>query len=134
MKSIKKGNIVKFHTPLPNENPNQLYVVLQVIEDDERPRADIQALNTGLSFPPVNTVRFDDLQEVEVNTNELIGHKVTINKSDYSQVEGRVIKVSEQKIEVNLSNGVHGVETNVWLTIVDNDGVEHVGTLFVIPA
>jgi hypothetical protein len=48
MKSIKKGNIVKFHTPLLNENPNQLYVVLEVIEDDERPRADIQALKTEL--------------------------------------------------------------------------------------
>ena len=133
MKSISKGNIVKFHTPLPDENPNQLYVVLEVIEDDERPRADIQALNTGLSFPPISKVRLGDLEIVEVDTNDLIGHKVTINKSDYSQVEGRVIKVSEQKIEVNMSNGVHGVETNVWLTIVDKDGIEHLGTLFVIP-
>ena len=133
MKSISKGNIVKFHTPLPDENPNQLYVVLEVIEDDERPRADIQALNTGLSFPPISKVRLGDLEIVEVDTNDLIGHQVTINKSDYSQVEGRVIKVSEQKIEVNMSNGVHGVETNVWLTIVDKDGVEHLGALFVIP-
>ena len=62
MKSISKGNIVKFHTPLPEENPNQLYVVLEVIADDERPRADIQALNTGLSFPPINTVRLGDLE------------------------------------------------------------------------
>lgn len=133
MKSIKKGNIVKFHTPLPDENPNQLYLVLEVIEDDVRPRADIQALNTGLSFPPISKVNLGDLEIVEVDTNDLIGHKVTINKSDYSQVEGRVIKVSEQKIEVNMSNGVHGVETNVWLTIVDKDGIEHLGTLFVIP-
>lgn len=133
MTPIKQGQIVKFHTPLADENPNQLYVVLEVIEDDERPRADIQALNTGLSFPPINTVRLDDLEIVEVETNDLIGHKVTINKSDYSQVEGRVIKVSEQKIEVKLSNGVHGVETNVWLTIIDNDGVEHLGTLFINP-
>ena len=133
MKSISKGNIVKFHTPLPEENPNQLYVVLEVIADDERPRADIQALNTGLSFPPINTVRLGDLEVEVIDTNDLIGHKVTINKSDYSQVEGKVIKVSEQKIEVNLSNGVNGVETNVWLTVVDNDGVEHLGTLFVNP-
>ncbi|MCF6140976.1 hypothetical protein L1S34_06740 [Flavobacterium sp. K77] len=48
-------------------------------------------------------------------------------------MEGRVIKVSEQKVEVNLSNGVHGVVTNVWLMVVDNDGVEHLGTLFVNP-
>lgn len=133
MRPTKQGQIVKFHTPLADENPNQLYVVLEVIEDDERPRADIQALNTGLSFPPINTVRLGDLEVVEVDTNDLIGHKVTINKSDYSQVEGRVIKVSEQKIEVNLSNGVRGVETNVWLTVVDKDGVEHLGTLFVNP-
>jgi transcription antitermination factor NusG len=129
----KQGQIVKFHTPSADENPNQLYVVLEVIEDDERPRADIQALNTGLAFPAINKVRLGDLEVVEVDTNDLIGHQVTINKSDYSQVEGRVVKVSEQKIEVNLSNGVHGVETNVWLTVVDNDGVEHLGTLFVNP-
>ena len=133
MKSISKGKIVKFHTPLPDENPNQLYVVLEVIADDERPRADIQALNTGLSFPPISKVKLRDLEIVEVDTNDLIGHKVTINKSDYSQAEGRVIKVSEQRIEVNLSNGVNGVETNVWLTIIDKDGHEHMGTLFVIP-
>ena len=133
MRPTKQGQIVKFHTPLADENPDQLYVVLEVIEDNERPRADIQALNTGLPFPPINTVRLGDLEVVEVETNDLIGHKVTINKSDYSQVEGKVIKVSEQKIEVNLSNGVHGVETNVWLTVVDNDGIEHLGTLFVNP-
>jgi hypothetical protein len=133
MKSINKGNVVKFRSVLPEENPNQLYVVLEVIEDEERPRAAIQPLNTGLSLPPINTVRLSDLEEVEVDTNDLIGHKVTINKSDYSQVEGKVIKVSEQKIEVNLSNGINGVETNVWLTIIDNEGVEHLGTLFVNP-
>ena len=133
MKPISKGNIVKFHTPLPDENPNQLYVVLEVIEDDERPRADIQALNTGLSFPPISKVKLEDLEIVEVDTNDLIGHRVTINKSDYSQVEGKVIKVSEQKIDVSLSNGVHGVETNVWVTVVDDNGAEHLGTLFVNP-
>ncbi len=133
MRPTKQGQIVKFHTPLADENPDQLYVVLEVIEDDERPRANIEALNTGLSFPPINTVRLSDLEVVEVETNDLIGHKVSINKSDYSQVLGRVIKVNEQKIEVNLSNGVHGVETNVWLTVVDNDGIEHLGTLFVNP-
>lgn len=133
MRPTKQGQIVKFHTPLADEKPNQLYVVLEVIEDEERPRAEIQALNTGLSFPPINTVRLRDLEVVDLDTNDLVGHKVTINKSDYSQVEGRVIKVSEQKIEVNLSNGVHGVETNVWLTVVDNNGKEHIGTLFVNP-
>jgi hypothetical protein len=131
MRPDKKGQIARFHTPLEGENPEQLYVVLEVIEDDERPRADIQALNTGLSFVPINTVSLDDLEVVEVDTQDLIGHKVIINKSDYSQIEGRVINVSEQKIMLDLSKGMKGVETNVWLTVVDNQGIEHTGTLFV---
>jgi hypothetical protein len=131
MRPNKIGQVAKFHTPLPDENPNQLYVVLEIIEDDERPRADIKALNTGLSFPPINTVKLDDLEVVEVDTADLVGHNVTINKADYSQATGKVVKVSEQKITLDLTKGVKGVETNVWLTIEDENGKEHTGTLFV---
>jgi flagellar biosynthesis/type III secretory pathway ATPase len=131
MRPDKKGQIAKFHTALEGENPEQLYVVLEVIEDDERPRADIQALNTGLSFVPINTVSLDDLEVVEVSTQDLIGHVVTINKSDYSQVKGKVVNVSEQKVMLDLTKGVKGVETNVWLTVVDKQGKEHIGSLFV---
>lgn len=131
MRPNKIGQVAKFHTPLPDENPNQLYVVLEIIEDDERPRADIKALNTGLSFPPINTVSLNDLEVVEVDTADLVGHKVTINKADYSQATGNVVKVSEQKIMLDLTKGVKGVETNVWLTIEDENGKEHTGTLFV---
>ena len=131
MKPNKIGQVAKFHTPLPDENPNQLYVVLEIIEDDERPRADIKALNTGLSFPPINTVKLDDLEVIEVDTADLVGHNVTINKADYSQATGKVVKVSEQKIMLDLTKGVKGVETNVYLTIEDENGKEHTGTLFV---
>jgi hypothetical protein len=131
MRPNKIGQVAKFHTPLPNENPNQLYVVLEIIEDDERPRADIKALNTGLSFPPINTVKLNDLEVVEVDTADLVGHNVTINKADYSQASGKVVKVSEQKILLDLTKGIKGVETNVWLTIEDEMGKEHTGTLFV---
>ena len=131
MRPNKNGQVAKFHTPLPDENPDQLYVVLEIKEDDERPRADIKALNTGLSFPPINTVLLDDLEVVEVDTADLVGHQVTINKADYSQATGKVVKVSEQKIMLDLTKGVKGVETNVRLTIEDESGKEHTGTLFV---
>lgn len=133
MKPNKQGQIVKFHTPLEGENPEQLYVVLEVIEDDSRPRVGIQALNTGKAFPPINKVRLDDLEVVEVSTQDLIGHYVTIDKSDYSQVDGKVISVNEQKINLDLTNGINGVETNVCLTVVDKNGKEHLGTLYVNP-
>jgi transcription antitermination factor NusG len=130
MKPTKIGQITKFHTPLEGEDPNQLYVIISLI-DDERPRAEIQALNTGLPFPPINLVSLNDLEIVEVNTFDLIGEFVTINKSDYSQVKGQVIKVSEQKINLDLAKNIKGVETNVWLTIKDSAGIEHLGELFV---
>ena len=133
MKPNKQGQIVKFHTPLKDENPEQLYVVLEVIEDDERPRADIQALDTGLAFPPINTVRLNDLEVVKVSTQDLIGHYVTIDKSDYSQVHGKVISVNEQNINLDLTNGINGVETNVYLTVVARNGKQHIGTLNVNP-
>jgi hypothetical protein len=36
-------------------------------------------------------------------------------------------------MEVNMSNSINGIETNVWLTILDRNGDEHAGTLLVIP-
>jgi hypothetical protein len=66
MKPSKQGQTVKLHTPLEGENPEQLYVVLVVIEYDERPRADIQAINTDLACPPINTVRLNDLEVLKV--------------------------------------------------------------------
>lgn len=122
---------MRFHTPLADEDPEQIYVVLELKEDSERSRADIQALGTGCAFPPVSTVLLSDLEVVDVGTSDLIGHQVTINKPDYSQIEGKVISVSEQKIDLDLSKGVKGVETNVWLTVLDKNGVEHRGTLYV---
>ena len=131
MKPSKSGQIAKFHSPIDGENPEQVYVVLELHEDVERPRAKIQALNTGLAFPPVNIVPVEDLEIVEVNTTDLIGHFVTIKKSDYTQFKGKVVSVSEQKINLDLSQGIEGVETNVYLTVIDKQGVEHTGTLFI---
>lgn len=131
MKPTKAGQITRFHTPFSDEDSHQLYVVLEIMEDDQNSRADIQALNTGLTFPPVTKVAIADLEVVEVNTNDLIGHSGTIKKSDYSQVDGCIIKVNEQKINLDLTKGIKGVETNVRVTILDKNGVEHMGTLFV---
>jgi hypothetical protein len=129
MRPFNQGQVAKFHTPLSGENPNQLYIVLEIIKDGERPRANIKALNTGLSYPPINTVLLNDLELVEVDPAGLLGQTVTINKADYSQANGKVVKVSEQKIMLDLTKGVTGVETNVWLTIEDERGKEHTGTL-----
>tara|TARA_R110002051_G_scaffold78936_1_gene142571 strand:- start:7262 stop:7537 length:276 start_codon:yes stop_codon:yes gene_type:complete len=71
MTPTKKGQIVKFHTPKEYENPNQLYIVLEFIEDGIKSRAKIQPGGTGLSFPPIHLVRAKDLEVDEGQTFEL---------------------------------------------------------------
>lgn len=73
---MERGSIVKFHTPFPDENPEQQYVLLFVYPEWTQEfkdgtsrtypaKADIKALNTGLTFPPINSVELGDLVEVD---------------------------------------------------------------------
>jgi hypothetical protein len=118
------GQIVRFHTPYPDEDPEQLYVVMEMfIYDDElKPKADIKALNTGWSFPPVSTVFSEDLEIAEVDTTDLIGYKVAVKKEDNSIISGRVVEVEKSKQIVDLFKIENRVESNVWMTIKDFSG------------
>jgi hypothetical protein len=131
MKPQKEGQVVKFHTPYPKENPNQLYVILEIHFDVEKPRAIIKELNGGKALASTNVVLVDDLEVAEVETAGLLGHYVSINKSDSSQVKGKVVKLNDKKTILDMSKSAEGVETNVLLTILDGNGKEHVGNLFV---
>lgn len=122
---------MKFHTPIPKEDPTLRFVVLEIHFDIEKPRAKIKELNGGKSFASISVSLVEDLEVVEVDTEDLIGQYVDINKADNSKAKGKVVKVSEEKVLPDLTKGVKGVETNVWLTIVDENGKEHIGTLFV---
>lgn len=50
LKPNKQGQLVKFHVAKEDDIPEQLYMVLEVIDDNEKFRVNIQALNTGLAF------------------------------------------------------------------------------------
>lgn len=127
----KAGQIVKFHTVLEGENPLQNYVVLELQMDSDPPKAKIQALNTGLPYAPINVVRLNDLEVMEINTNDLIGHVVFILTDEKKKILGRIISVNEQSINLDLEATSEGIYTNVYVTIVDNNEQKHTGTLFV---
>lgn len=131
MKPFKLGQVAKFHTPLPYEDPEQLYVVIEINDEKDNSRALIKALNTGLRFPPLNTVFLYDLEIVEIDITDLFGHKVTINKPDNTEVTGKVVKINGQRIVPDITKGIKGLETNVWLTIQDESGKEHTGTFLI---
>ena len=71
MKQIKRGQIVKFHTPNEDEDSEVIYVVLDYIEDGERSRAEIKPLNTKLTFPQISLFLSDDLVIDETQTFQL---------------------------------------------------------------
>lgn len=131
MQPNKARQIARFHTPFPDEDPDQLYVLLEVKEDAERSRADIRPLNTGFSFPPINTVLLSDLELAEVSTADLLDHTVTIDKADNTRATGRVIAINDHMLVPDLRKRRQGVETNIGLTIVDEDGRIHSGMLFI---
>jgi len=125
----KRGQIVKFHTPLEDENPDSQYVVLEIIEDGTNSRVDIQMLGTKLSFVPINTVKLSDLEVVKVCTSDLINYPVKIVDENGSVFEGRVKSVMDQFVDLSLEEISNGYASNVWLTITESNGTIRAGKL-----
>lgn len=128
MKTFKVGQIVRFHTPLPDEDPSQLYVIVEIADDETANRAAIKPLNFKFQFPPVLTVKSSDLEEVRVSATEMVGETVTLKKNDGSEVNGRVISVKDKEIFLGMSkNEYEKIVTNCHLTIIDETGLTHEG-------
>lgn len=130
MKPIKEGTIVKFHTPLADENPDQLFVVLELF-DREPQNAKIMALNTGLNFPPVNTVNTVDIIPVPVPTDDLMGQVVTIIDSENQRVQGVVNAITRPEDGPEMTLTTDGVIVDLVVTVTTKQGDVISGKLFV---
>lgn len=131
MKPTKQGQIVKFHTPLENENPNQKFVILEIHQDTDRPRAKIQPLLWEGFITPTMVVSAADLEVIPADASELLGHNVFIKTSDNEQIYGQVIEVADNSVNLDMQVQDNGVNTNVLITISDAHGKKHSGLLFV---
>ncbi|MCA0387319.1 MAG: hypothetical protein LCH52_02360 [Bacteroidetes bacterium] len=127
MKTLKAGQIVRFHTPLPDEDPTQIYVIVEISDDETSNRAAIKPLNFNFQFPPVLTVKSSHLEEVRVSATEMIGETVSLIKRDGSEVNGRVISAKDKEIFLEMSRDERKVITNCQLTIIDKSGIQHDG-------
>lgn len=127
---MKEGNIVKFHTAFPDEDPNQLFVILEVMKG-ENSRAKIKALNTGSGLAPVTIVNLEDLVIAEVLTKDLLGQYVTILCEGNNYKTGKVESAESAIINLELNKSRNVVHSNVRLKILDATGNEHQGYLCV---
>ena len=128
------GQIVRFHSPYPDEDPNQLYLLIEIFDyDGEIPaKADFKALKTGWSFPPISKVNLNDLEIAEVDNSDLVGFEGTIISNSGSQVSGKITAVSPEKQLVNLTKKSKQVITNVEVSLQDTSGNTHQGFLTVL--
>ena len=131
MKPSNVGQVVKFHTPLADEDPNQLYIILEIKGIDDTTRVDIKTLNAGHHLTSIMTVKLKELVVVGLPTHELIGHNVSIVGKNKKVMTGKVIQTSEGMIDLRLTKLETGVETNVEIGIEDGEGAYHEGFLFV---
>lgn len=136
MRPNKVGQVVRFHTPYPDEDPNMIYHLLD-FDDSGRfptPPADIRPIFWDYTFVPINRVRLEDLEVVEFDLMDLLGYPVWIIREDDTEVSGVVTEIFQEKIapELHVKRG-KGVETNVKISIKDALGSVHTGMLFVTP-
>ena len=130
MKPTSPGQIVKYHTPFPDEDPDQLYVVLEILKGD-RIDAKIRALNTGMPLAPVFVTDINDLMVVHISTEELISHTVYVLKPDGTILHGIVTNTDKNKIDPVMEITQQGVLTDIILTITTDNGSTHTGRLLV---
>ncbi len=95
MKTFKKGQVVKFHTPNVDEDPNQLYLVLEFREDGERSRVLIEAMNWKFFIAPTTVVYAKDLVVVKLLTKQLARYLEVL------MMEGKIDQQSLNKIGIN---------------------------------
>lgn len=133
MQPSKIGQVVKFSRSLPGEDPNQLYVVVEIADDHDAHRALITPIASGLRIPPLNTVSLSDIEVVLVSTSDMIGEQVSIRKSDGSIVTGMVVVADTKQISLEMSVDDIGVTTNCFVTVADEADVWHKGFYFYRP-
>ena len=121
MTPSQNGQIVRFHTPFPGENPDQLYIILEAFFDVEKPRALIKALGFGTSLAPTTTVLIEDLEIITFNIVEVTGKELKIKLDDGSTMAGIVRDVINPEAVLILQKIDNEIVSNIKVTVSDQN-------------
>lgn len=66
----RAGQIVKFHTLLEDESPDDIYLVLEFMDDGEKSRVLVKSLNTGYSMPWTRILKANYFEVDMIQTKE----------------------------------------------------------------
>lgn len=62
MKPTKPGQKVRFRSPLDDNELHQIYEIIEIFLDVEKPRCIVKAINSEMTFPPTTIVLVEDLE------------------------------------------------------------------------
>jgi hypothetical protein len=121
---VNNGDVVRIKNPMPDENPDQLYLVVQEHLDEYGPddQIEVMALGTGMSIPGVNRVEMRDLEVVEnaekmENGGEVgdLANVIAENKS------GVVMRVNNGKFHMKFPDGTERTYSAEELKFINSD-------------
>ena len=69
--NFKVGSLVKYKDPYPDEDPDQLYEVLELFVNEHYNQAKIRPVDFPFTFPPTYTRELIELELVESKLGEL---------------------------------------------------------------
>lgn len=128
---FKSGQIVRFKNPLPHEDQNMLFLIKEAHYDVEKPRGLIQEFDWDTSLASTFTILLNELEPVFFNSQSLIGTAHTIITEEDNKIQGTVIEVLEEIVNLRLQKTNEGVITNVFLSILEENNQKRFGYLFV---
>lgn len=127
----KPGQIVVISPKVGLIDYAQRYVVEEIYTVSTTSMAIVRELNGSRDNSNTLKVSTDELEVVEVNTQDMIGIVARIVKDDDSVHLGRIVTIPQVNTYLDLDVKSNRVDTNVYVTIIDNKGIEHSGYLFV---
>jgi hypothetical protein len=124
----KQGQIVRFHTPFADENPNQIFIVNEIFFDVEKPRAIIKTIGGTFGWSLTSSVSVEDLELVPYNNSDLIGQNANIEKGKLS-FSGKILQIINPEEPIEFEKNPNQITTNLEVVILDNNNIRHQGRL-----
>jgi len=130
--AFQVGQMVKLSSA-PHDDPDdntQVYMVMSIAHQVPEDIATVLQFNLDSETLPISEVPVRELMPVTYGASRHFGEEVIITKRNNSRVQGVVIKVHNDEVELVLSPIFGGLQSNIKVSILDANGKKHTGMVF----
>ena len=92
--------------------------------------ATVLQFNIDAETLPISIVPISELMPVTYGASRHFGEEVIITKRNNARVQGVVIKVHNDEVDLVLSPIFGGLQSNIKVSILDANGKKHTGMVF----